>query len=171
MTRTVDPLDRLPALELHRLFEHRAAAAPGAAALVHGGTATTYRELDRHADAVAARLRAAGAGPGHLVGVRTARGPAMIAAMIAVLKTGAAYVPVDPGDPEERFRHIAAQARMAVLVTDAPEAAAPLGLRPVRPAPGPRTPPPPRRRRPPTPTPPPTCCSPRAPRGRPRGRP
>ncbi|MDA0565644.1 amino acid adenylation domain-containing protein [Streptomonospora sp. S1-112] len=127
----VDPLDRLPALELHRIFEHRAAAAPEAVAVVHGPRSVTYRELDRHADAVAARLRAAGAGPGSLVGIRTGRGPAMIASMVAVLKTGAAYVPVDPGDPEERFGHIAAEAGMGVLVTDDPEAAAP-GGRPLR---------------------------------------
>src|SRR5690606_253923 len=105
---------------VRRMFERRAALDGGAPALVSAAGETSYRELDRRADGVAARLLRSGIGPGDLVGVRVRRGPGMIAAMLGVLKAGAAYVPVDPGDPEERSRHVIAESGMKALVSDGP---------------------------------------------------
>ncbi|GAB3442039.1 hypothetical protein GCM10027570_08900 [Streptomonospora sediminis] len=107
-----------PAQLLHRMIEQRAAREPDTAALVCGERTVTYRELDRRANRLARHLQEAGAGPGEPVGVRTRRGPELIVSMVAALKTGAPYVPIDTGDPQERFEHIVAEAGMRVLVTD-----------------------------------------------------
>ncbi|MFC7745186.1 AMP-binding protein [Nocardiopsis composta] len=158
---------------VHRMFERRAALDGGAPALVSAAGETSYRELDRRADGVAARLLRSGIGPGDLVGVRVRRGPGMIAAMLGVLKAGAAYVPVDPGDPEERSRHVIAESGMKALVSDGP-AGSPGAEGPLlldadggQDADGQG----PAARSPTTSTPPPTPCSPRAPPGPPKGRP
>src|SRR6185312_9771999 len=79
---------------LHTLVERRAAAEPARTALVCGDVALTYGELNARANRLGRRLRAAGAGPGDLVAVFAGRAAESVVAMLAVLKSGAAYVPV-----------------------------------------------------------------------------
>lgn len=86
-------------------------------AIRHEGTAWTYAELSRRVDAFASGLAALGAGPGTLVGLHLHRGPEMVAALLGVLRTGAAYVPLDPGFPAERLTYTAADARITLVLT------------------------------------------------------
>jgi amino acid adenylation domain-containing protein len=105
----------------HRLFEARAAASPAALALEHAGLALSYGELNARANRLAHRLRRLGAGPGTRVGICLERGAELVAALLAVLKSGAGYVPVDPGYPAERLAFIAADAGLRLLLaTGAP---------------------------------------------------
>lgn len=109
-----------PASTVHGLFE-RCAADPewsSRCAVVAGEHETTYAELDAHADGVAASLHAAGVGPGSLVGLLLERGPALFAAMLGVLKVGAAYVPFDSADPTERIRYVSHEAGIDAFVAD-----------------------------------------------------
>ncbi|MFI7322854.1 amino acid adenylation domain-containing protein [Streptomyces venezuelae] len=77
---------------------------PDRVAVSDGTDSLTYRELDRRSAALAERLRAAGARRGVLVGVCADRGVGLIVALVAALRTGAGYVPLDPGYPGERLR-------------------------------------------------------------------
>jgi amino acid adenylation domain-containing protein/non-ribosomal peptide synthase protein (TIGR01720 family) len=79
----------------------------------------TYRDLDRRASQIACWLAARGAGPGVLVGVGVERGPDMIAAVLGVLKSGAAYVPLDPDYPEQRLALMISDAGLRLAVTHA----------------------------------------------------
>ncbi|RKN44897.1 non-ribosomal peptide synthetase [Streptomyces hoynatensis] len=99
-----------------------AAARPGKPALVHGPRTTTYGELDATADSWAARLAEAGAGPGSLVPILLPRGPRLVTALLAVLKTGAAYSLLDPDWPPIRLAEVCARLRAPLLVSDAPPA-------------------------------------------------
>ncbi|MEV0191679.1 amino acid adenylation domain-containing protein [Kitasatospora purpeofusca] len=112
---------------LPELFARVAAVRGDAAAVAGGGEQLGYAELDRRAGALAARLTAAGLGRGDLVGVlleRSHRAPGWI---LGILKSGAAYVPLDPSYPAERLRFMAADAGLAALVGD-PDRAAACGL-------------------------------------------
>src|SRR5918911_1468694 len=74
------------------LVSERAAAQPGATAVVSGSTSITYGELDRRAEAVAGSLRARGVGRGSLVGVSLERGIDLVVTLLGILKSGAAYL-------------------------------------------------------------------------------
>ena len=89
---------------------------PDAAAVVFGAESLTYRELNQRANQLARYLRRF-AGDGSRVAIRLERSLEMIVAAVAVLKAGAAYVPIDPEHPEERQRFVLADARASVLVT------------------------------------------------------
>jgi amino acid adenylation domain-containing protein len=102
----------------HRLFERRAAAAPGAIAVEHAGETLTYGELNARANRLAHRLRRRGIGPGALVGICLERGPAMVAALLAVLKSGGAYVPLDPTYPADRLAFLAEDSGLRLLLTE-----------------------------------------------------
>ncbi|GHH87453.1 hypothetical protein GCM10018793_63290 [Streptomyces sulfonofaciens] len=104
---------------LHELFARQAAATPRAEALVHGGEALSYADLDAAADRLAARLGAAGVRRGHTVGVLLERGTGLVAAALAVLKAGAAYTMLDPEFPDERLRRQVAAAGVRTVVTAA----------------------------------------------------
>ncbi|MEV6054488.1 amino acid adenylation domain-containing protein [Streptomyces sp. NPDC052107] len=106
-----------PDATLTSLFARTAAAHPGKTAVVGDDTALTYRELDRLSDDVATRLLAQGARPGERVALCLERTPLLIVAALGVLKTGAAYVPLDPAYPAERLRYVLADARARTLVT------------------------------------------------------
>ncbi|MGE3491548.1 MAG: amino acid adenylation domain-containing protein [Vicinamibacterales bacterium] len=95
----------------------QAARTPDAPAVIQGGSALSYAELIAEATRIAQVLRADGIGPGDLVGVCLERSPRMVVAMLAVLQTGAAYVPMDAAYPEGRLRHMAADAKCRVILT------------------------------------------------------
>ena len=95
-------------------FERSAALHGTAVALQSGYRTVSYAELDRHAARLASRLRSSGVAPGDLVGILAERGPELIAAMLAVLKAGAAYVPMDPDAPATRLAQLSQGVR-AVL--------------------------------------------------------
>ena len=85
------------------LFAEAAARDPDAVAVAYPDAALTWRELDRRAGVLAARLRAAGVGPDDRVGLLVDRSCEMIVGMVAVLQAGGAYVPLDPQHPPERL--------------------------------------------------------------------
>lgn len=88
------------------LFEAHAREAGDAIALRTEGAALSYESLDRHANRLASRLRSSGVRPGGLVGVFVERSPELLAAILAVLKVGAAYVPLDAEAPAARLEQM-----------------------------------------------------------------
>jgi len=114
---------------LHTLFEQQVARTPDAIALIQGSRELTYAELDRRSNAVAWQLVDLGVKPGQLVAVRVARGTEMVVAVLAVLKSGAAYLPLDPGVPESRWAFMVQDAAAVALVGDDAALADRLGLR------------------------------------------
>ena len=117
--RDPHPAQHSPREAVHRAFERQARATPAAIALIHGEHRLDYAELDRRADALAARLRAAGLRRGGIVALCLARGIAPVTAMLATLKAGGAYLPLDPDYPRERLGQILADAAPALLLADA----------------------------------------------------
>lgn len=95
---------------------------PDRTAVVAGDARLTYRQLSRRADAVAGSLRAAGAGVGARVGVLLPPSAAAVAAVLGVLRAGAAYVPLDPAYPAARLKYIADDAGLRWIVGDPAEA-------------------------------------------------
>lgn len=89
---------------------------PDALAVTDDRGELTYRELDAWADRVAAGLHALGATPGDLVGVCLERDSSLIATLLAVLKAGCAYVPMDVRYPDERLRYTATDAGVSLVV-------------------------------------------------------
>ncbi len=109
--------ERLDADLLHVAFRRHAARAPDAPAVLFEGTALAYGELDRRSDALAARLAALGVGPEAIVGLHLAPSPARVVGVLAVLKAGGAFLPLDPAYPPERLRYMVEQARPVAVVT------------------------------------------------------
>ncbi|MFC4531326.1 non-ribosomal peptide synthetase [Sphaerisporangium dianthi] len=105
-----------PDTTVTELFERRARATPDAVALVYGEREVTYAELDAAAGRLAAVLRERGIGPGKLVAVHLERSPEMVAGVLAVLKAGGAYLPLDPGYPAERLAFVLADARASLVL-------------------------------------------------------
>ncbi|MGW1406023.1 amino acid adenylation domain-containing protein [Streptomyces sp. NPDC002403] len=110
------------------LFRKRAAAASSHIALVHGSRTMTYGELDGRSDLLARELGARGIGAEDLVALALPRSPELITAMLAVLKAGAAFVPVDVSYPTERFVHIVGDSSPACVVTTKEETRLPDGV-------------------------------------------
>jgi amino acid adenylation domain-containing protein len=102
---------------LHEVFREVAAASPDAIALSHDGAQVTYQQLDAWSDAVADGLRARGVRAGDRVLICLDRTAELVMTMLAVLKAGAAYVPVDPAYPAGRLRYTARDAGVALAVT------------------------------------------------------
>ncbi|MBF6177814.1 non-ribosomal peptide synthetase [Nocardia otitidiscaviarum] len=111
---TVAPSDTLV-----DLFERTAVAHASAPAVVHGDTALTYRELDLRAQRLARVLAGYDVGPGHFVGLALPRSVDLVVAILAVLKTGAGYVPLDPAYPEQRVRTIIDDAAPTLVIAGA----------------------------------------------------
>ncbi|TMR88872.1 non-ribosomal peptide synthetase [Nonomuraea basaltis] len=101
---------------VHRLIEEQAARNPEAVAVAAGSDRLTYGALNTRANRLARRLRKLGAGPEKRVGVIAERTTHTVTALLAVLKAGAAYVPLDPDTPAERQRFILADAGIDVLL-------------------------------------------------------
>ncbi|MDO0924340.1 amino acid adenylation domain-containing protein [Streptomyces sp. TG1A-8] len=100
------------------LFEEQAARVPQRTAVTCDGESVTYAELNAAANRLARLLAGHGAGPGRFVALALPRGIRLITALLAVLKTGAAYLPLDTGHPAERLRLVTEDAGPAVLVTE-----------------------------------------------------
>ncbi|MET0398428.1 MAG: non-ribosomal peptide synthase/polyketide synthase, partial [Longimicrobiaceae bacterium] len=101
---------------LHDLLAGQAARTPREVAVVFGGDSLTYAELDRRADRLARHLRHQGVGPESRVGVCAERSLELVVALLAVLRAGGAYVPVDPGHPAERITYMLADSAVQVLL-------------------------------------------------------
>ncbi|MEU4039405.1 non-ribosomal peptide synthase/polyketide synthase [Streptomyces collinus] len=99
------------------LFEEQAARTPGAVAVTCGGDHLDYATLDARAGRLAHRLAELGAAPERFVALALPRSTDQVVAILAVLKTGAAYLPIDPASPAERLGHLLADAAPVVLVT------------------------------------------------------
>ncbi|QQM54174.1 non-ribosomal peptide synthetase [Rhodococcus pyridinivorans] len=99
------------------LFDAQVAAAGAAPALVAGADRLTYAELDARIDAVAGELARAGARCEVTVALALPRTADMVVALLAVLRTGAAYLPLDPAFPAERLEYMLDDARPAILLT------------------------------------------------------
>ncbi len=104
---------------LHGLFEAQAARQPDRTAVIAAsGKALSYAELDEQANRVARALRAEGVGPDDRVAVMMERGPHLLVALLGTLKSGGAYVPVDPGYPAERVGFLLRDSRAKVVIVD-----------------------------------------------------
>lgn len=105
---------------LHLLVEEQAALRPGAVAIRTDGSTISYRELNERANRLGRWLRQhRSARPGRVVGVALPRSITQAVAVLAVLKTGASYTPLDPDQPSERLRFITADAAATTILTTA----------------------------------------------------
>ncbi len=107
----------VPQATFPELFSEQAASTPQAAAVISGQIALGYAELDASASRLARLLIGRGAGPEQPVALLLDRSPELITAILAVLKAGAAYLPLDPGYPAERLGFMVADARPVCVVT------------------------------------------------------
>lgn len=107
-----------PATGFHTRFAAVTEAKPDAVALSWAVGTMSYRELDAAANRLATLLRDHGAGPETPVAIRLSRGPQYVVAMLAILKTGAMCVPVEPGMPPERVESILRQTGAPVVVDE-----------------------------------------------------
>ncbi|MFB4300943.1 amino acid adenylation domain-containing protein [Actinomadura sp. NTSP31] len=101
------------------LFEERAAASPGAVAVVAGTEPVTYGEVEERANRLAWYLAGWGVGPESVVGVRLDRRADLVVSLLAVWKAGAAFVPLDPSAPDERTASMLADAGASLTLTGA----------------------------------------------------
>ncbi|MFJ3084598.1 amino acid adenylation domain-containing protein [Streptomyces halstedii] len=99
------------------LFAEQVARTPDAVALVAGRRIFTYRELDRTAEALARRLRAAGSGAGQVVGLSTRLPHETVVGLLGIMKAGAAYLPLDPDYPADRVAFMLTDSRTPLVVT------------------------------------------------------
>ncbi|MCH0570371.1 amino acid adenylation domain-containing protein [Streptomyces sp. MUM 136J] len=104
---------------LTRRFEDRAALAPHALAVTCEGESLDYAGLNAESNRLARLLVEHGAGPGRVVALALPRGIRLVVALLAVLKSGAAYLPLDTGHPAQRLRLVTEDVPPTVLVTDA----------------------------------------------------
>lgn len=102
---------------VHELFEKQVERSPEAVALIYRDRQFTYSELNARANQLAHFLKRFGVGPDSLVGLCVERSPEMIVGILAILKAGAAYVPMDPTYPSERLAFMLQDANVFVLLT------------------------------------------------------
>ncbi|MGK7888718.1 MAG: amino acid adenylation domain-containing protein [Leptolyngbyaceae cyanobacterium] len=112
-TQTDYPRDKC----IHQLFEEQAERTPDAVAVVLANQQMTYKELNERANQLAHRLRSLHVEPNTLVGLCLDRSFAMVIGLLAILKVGAAYVPLDPNYPEERLGFMLEDTQVSVLLT------------------------------------------------------
>ncbi len=108
------------AITIPALFEERAGRTPDAPAVTSGGSTLTYGELDERANRLAHHLIERGVGPERPVALALPRDEDMIVAILAVLKAGGAYLPIDPANPADRIAYVLDDARPALLLAKGP---------------------------------------------------
>ncbi|HLL64408.1 MAG TPA: condensation domain-containing protein, partial [Micromonosporaceae bacterium] len=129
LTRWNGAAREVPATTIPELFARQVTAAPERIALVVGAETLTYADLDRRANQLANLLVSQGARPGELVALCLPRGADLVVSVLATLKAGAGYLPLDPGHPGARIAGILDDAGpVAVLATAATADALPAGL-------------------------------------------
>ena len=112
-SRSEYPQDR----GVHQLFDAQCDGTPDAIAVTDGRQGLSFRELQRRSNRLANRLKKLGAGPGTRVALVLERSVEMVVGLLGILKTGAAYVPLDPSHPPDRMAFILEDAKPAVVVT------------------------------------------------------
>ena len=100
------------------LFEAQAERTPDKPAVTYENTSLSYRELNEYANQFARHLGTLGVEPGVLVGVNMERSAGMVVALLGILKSGGAYVPMDPAYPSDRIAHMIADSGLKVLLTE-----------------------------------------------------
>jgi amino acid adenylation domain-containing protein/thioester reductase-like protein len=118
----------VPHLPVHRMFEAQAARAPHLPAVVDAAGEVAYGALNARANRLARRLRALGAGPESVVAVAGVRGTDAVAGILAVLKAGAAYLPLDPSAPADHLAYLVTDAGAALVLATEADAPAMAGL-------------------------------------------
>jgi natural product biosynthesis luciferase-like monooxygenase protein len=112
------------ALCVHDAMAAQARRTPDQTAISCHGQTLSYRELEQQASALARRLMARGVGPGDIIGLCLERSCALVVGLLAILKTGAAYLPLDPDYPPERLLFMIEDSRTPLVLTRAAIAAA-----------------------------------------------
>lgn len=107
---------------IHQAFTQQVSATPDAIAVAWTEGTLTYAALARWAGTIAAGLQAAGAGPERTVGLLAGRSPEAVAAILGILQSGAAYLPLDPGQPDDRLDSIVADARPVLILAQSEHA-------------------------------------------------
>jgi natural product biosynthesis luciferase-like monooxygenase protein len=102
---------------IHEAIEQQAAKTPDATAVVFRDETLTYAELNRRANLLARQLKKLGCGPDRLAGIYMERSLEMVVALLGVLKSGAAYVPLDPKYPRDRIAWVLEDTRVPVILT------------------------------------------------------
>ena len=103
---------------IHELFSARARERPEKAAVFFEGTTLSFRQIEERANQLAHELIERGAGPGRFVGICLERGPALVIGLLAILKSGSAYLPLDPGYPRERIAYMLEDAEARLVLTE-----------------------------------------------------
>ena len=106
------PKDRI----LHELFEEQVEKTPNNIAIIFEGKQLSYKELNERANSLARTLRENGVGPDIIVGIMVERSLEMIVGILAVLKAGGAYLPIDPNYPEERIKFMLDDSKVNILL-------------------------------------------------------
>jgi amino acid adenylation domain-containing protein/thioester reductase-like protein len=114
---------------VHELFAERAARHPDAIAIAAGRTRVTYGELDQSASQLAHHLAEIGVGPETVTGVHLERGADLIRAILAIMKAGGAYLPLDPSLPADRLTRVCSQVSPSAVITAEPAAFHGTGVR------------------------------------------
>ncbi|MEU1127860.1 amino acid adenylation domain-containing protein, partial [Streptomyces sp. NPDC005899] len=128
LEKLTDTATPAPEVTVPELFARQVESTPDAVAVECGGHSWTYRELDDRSDRVARALVRRGARPETVVGLALPRTRDLVAGMLGILKSGAAYLPMDPAYPSRRLEHVLTQARPLLVLTDTATAAElPLG--------------------------------------------
>ncbi|MEU5221034.1 amino acid adenylation domain-containing protein, partial [Streptomyces sp. NPDC020807] len=114
-----DTAAETPTGSLPELFEAQAVRTPGSVAVVSGGAEVSYADLDARANQLARQLVTLGVGPESFVGVCLERGIDTVVALLAVLKSGGAYLPIDPSYPADRIAYMLGDAKPTVVLASA----------------------------------------------------
>lgn len=112
-----DTARRYPRKGIHDLFEHQVKRTPDAVALAFAGESISYHKLNLRANRLGRYLQSLGAGPGVMVAICIERSLDLIVGLLGILKSGAAYVPLDPEYPEERLTFMLRDSGASLLVT------------------------------------------------------
>lgn len=106
--------------KIHLLFETQVARIPERIALKEGNCSMSYQTLNMHANQLAHHLKAHGLKDGQTVALCLARSQAFIIALLAIIKAGGTYLPLDPNQPTDRLNFILEDCQASLLITDLP---------------------------------------------------